>query len=161
MIPEYENSVEQEDIAPEDQTNALIELDDIIYDLWHQYFKPEQKLSKDQKKSLRDKYNRVARKANDLAGLQRHIILTETTHWQEDAAKPVPKPKVNRELAEKVIEHKKESKPKATKLGTKSIIDQILDHHKAGMANKDIVALGFNKSTVNRQVSEYKKKLNG
>lgn len=39
-----------------------------------------------------------------------------------------------------------------------SIIHQILEHHKAGKSNKEICELGFNKSTVNRQVNEYKKR---
>lgn len=45
--------------------------------------------------------------------------------------------------------------------GGKSIIEQILDLHRAGKTNKEIVALGFNKSTVNRQVGEYKKRMEG
>jgi hypothetical protein len=42
--------------------------------------------------------------------------------------------------------------------GGKCIIEQILDLHKAGKSNKEIIAAGFNKSTVARQVSEYKKR---
>lgn len=40
---------------------------------------------------------------------------------------------------------------------TGSIIHQIIEHHKAGLTNPQIIALGFNKSTVGRQVGEYKK----
>lgn len=39
-----------------------------------------------------------------------------------------------------------------------SIIQQIIALHVAGKSNKEIIALGYNKSTVGRQVSEYKKK---
>lgn len=35
------------------------------------------------------------------------------------------------------------------------VIGQILHHHKKGLSNKDIVALGFNYSTVNKQVKKY------
>lgn len=42
--------------------------------------------------------------------------------------------------------------------GAGSIIDQILALHKAGKSRAEIVAAGFNKSTVARQVGEYEKK---
>jgi hypothetical protein len=42
--------------------------------------------------------------------------------------------------------------------GAGSIIDQILTLHKAGKSRAEIVAAGFNKSTVARQVGEYEKK---
>lgn len=38
-------------------------------------------------------------------------------------------------------------------------IKQILDLHKAGKTNKEIVEMGFNKTTVSIQVARYKKKL--
>ena len=44
--------------------------------------------------------------------------------------------------------------------GAGSIIDQILTHYKAGKTRAEIVALGFNKSTVARQCGEYEKNKN-
>ena len=47
------------------------------------------------------------------------------------------------------------------KEGGKSIIEQIIELHEQGLSNKQIVEKGFNKSTVNRQVGEYKKRKEG
>lgn len=53
----------------------------------------------------------------------------------------------------------KSNKRTATKEpGAGSIIEQILTLHKAGKTRAEIVAAGFNKSTVARQVGEYEKK---
>lgn len=49
-------------------------------------------------------------------------------------------------------------KPEPVATGGGSIIQQILALHKQGLSNKEIIAKGFNKSTVARQVSEYKKR---
>lgn len=57
-----------------------------------------------------------------------------------------------------VIKADKPAAPAPSKTGGKSIIEQILELHKAGKSNKEIIAAGFNKSTVARQVSEYKKR---
>lgn len=146
------------DEEQEQEPTAIVELDDFIYDLWHQYFEPEKPITKEQRKVIRDKYNRLAKKANDLAGAQRHIILTESTRWQKDDSKPVPKPVIDRSLADTIINSNKQLKPKAQKMGGKSIIEQIIELHKQGLTNKEIVEKGFNKSTVNRQVCEYKKR---
>jgi hypothetical protein len=64
--------------------------------------------------------------------------------------------KTKPEKAPKVKGAAKTTTPGEPKVG--SIIDQILTHHKAGLSNKEIVEKGFNKSTVNRQVSEFKKR---
>lgn len=44
--------------------------------------------------------------------------------------------------------------------GGKSIIEQIIDLHIQGKSKKEIIEMGYNKSTVNRQVGEYIKKQN-
>lgn len=49
------------------------------------------------------------------------------------------------------------AEPAAKGLG---VVAQIIELHKKGMSNKEIIESGFNKSTVNRQVNEYKKRKN-
>lgn len=75
----------------------------------------------------------------------------KTTVITVDKTKPAPKEK--KAKATTTGEAKVPGEPKAG-----SIIDQILTLHKAGKSNKEIVEAGFNKSTVNRQVSEFKKR---
>lgn len=61
-------------------------------------------------------------------------------------------------LSEIKSRSKKESVTTTGEPQSPGIIEQILAHHKAGKSNKEIVKLGFNKSTVYRQVGEFKKK---
>lgn len=54
-----------------------------------------------------------------------------------------------------VIHEQRTKQPTAPREG--SIIQQIITLHIAGKTNAEIIALGYNKSTVGRQVGEYKK----
>jgi hypothetical protein len=43
------------------------------------------------------------------------------------------------------------------KSGERGIIEQIIDLHKTGKTNKDIIDMGYSKSTVGQQVAKFKR----
>lgn len=150
----------------------ITDLDDLANDLWMRYFKPAQPLAPAEKRELRDSYNQVAEAINKASGFSRVIKLTPSTLWiasKEGAILPAKRPpgaiptgatpqRSNPAPNFKQLAQSKAA-PKVTKEpGGESIIGQIIAHHKAGLSNKQIIELGFNKSTVGRQVGEYKKR---
>lgn len=117
----------------------MVEKDELCDHLWHKYFLPEKPLTSKERKEIMLQYNEVAKEINTIAGFKRVIILTPSTRW-------FPK-KTDRE-------DKTKSQVKAVR---GSIIEQIINLFKQGKTNKEIIMMGYNKSTVSRQISEYKK----
>lgn len=127
--------------------------------------------NKDERKQLVLNYNAVAQHYNERVGREDLTVITRSTVVTNEipaheiaapvkrtAAKPAPAPapvaKRTRTAATTA------AVPGEPKPG--SVIAQILDLHRQGLSNKEIVEQGYNKSTVNRQVNEYKKrKANG
>lgn len=142
----------------------IIDLHDTAHELWMQYFKPPQPMSSAQKRALRERYNLVAKAANDMQGHASLQHITPSTQWipksgQEDltkakAAKPISKP-----AASTTQPAQAKIAPLATLTGGGSgKIAEIIALHLQGKSKKEIIELGYNKSTVNRQVGEYIKK---
>ena len=74
---------------------------------------------------------------------------------------------LNKDSKKKEKEVKKEGKQKPVKKNDsppiprdRGIVAQIIELYKSGKTNKEIVDLGFNRNTVARQVSEFKKREN-
>lgn len=159
---------------PEDDfqlPEKITDLDDLAQTLWMQYFKPAEPLPPTVKRELRDRYNLVADKINKLSGFNRVIKLTPSTLWiasksAEDPTsnlKRMPVQPTTGQIKQRSVpapSFKQLAKSKPVKEPGKGggIIDQIIAHHVSGLSNKEIIALGFNKSTVARQVGEYKKR---
>ena len=120
----------------------MTEKDELCEQLWDKYFLPKTPLSNQERKDLMNQYNEVAKEINQLAGFKRVILLTPSTRWIPDK------------------KEEKESKQVATKVTGGSIIQQIIALYKEGKSNKEIIAMGYNKSTVARQISEHKKQSN-
>lgn len=147
-------------------STMVVDLCDICDDLWNKYFM--EKLSNEEKKIVRDLYNLSAKAANKNAGRDIQQIITASTKWvpkkEEATGKPLPRitPAHAGTITEKPRVGKESdapAKPKKQNGEGGGIIDQILALHKKGLSNKEIIAEGYNKSTVNRQVSEYKKRI--
>lgn len=164
------------------------ELDDIIERLWYEYFCPAQTPKPEVRKRIMTAYNMAANKGNKLAEFIRHQTLTASVRWTPEPGdtgcdmekkifvdiKEFPKKKklaavVHMDTAPKGKERNMQNHAAAV-MGTErpkpvrksgeggSIIEQIIALHKQGLSNKEIIAKGFNKSTVGRQVSEFKKR---
>lgn len=114
--------------------------------LWELYFAtPSTK--KELKEEYQKNYNLGAESYNKRIGFAAMSIISKTT---KDTVRNHPK-----KLNELPLGDKDESlKPKREG----SVIQQIIQLHESGKTNKEIIALGFNKSTVGRQVSEFKKR---
>lgn len=119
-------------------------------------------------------YNKVANECNRVFGREYIVIITSSTKVisakdseEEVEIKAAEKGKTAikpSEIGSPVPKPVKVALPTLSKKipGGKSIIEQILDLYKEGLSNKEIIEKGYNKSTVNRQVAEYKKrKANG
>lgn len=144
---------EQEEKAP--LPNNVIELDNMAHDIWYKYFRPEKPLGKDERKAMMKEYNEIADKRNKLGGFKALIILTPSTVATIPAEKPEPKAKDKSTVTQRTapVAQAAAGEPKP---GSK--IAEIIALHVAGKTNKEIIESGYNKSTVNRQVSEYKKR---
>ena len=152
---------------------SAVELCDLATELWMQYFVPAEPLSSTEKRNLRDKYNMVAKKANDVQGHCVLQLITPSTVWipkKDEVGQPIPPHKgkaANASIKAIAANAKNTAAPAASEApkvqrtpgAGGSIIQQIIALHVEGKSNKEIIALGFNKSTVGRQVSEYKKRL--
>lgn len=166
---------------------SMIEKCDLAHTYWMKFFRPAEPFKSDrEKKAVMDRYNQIVDSINkERPGMM--IKLTMSTKWiptkmyagddgVEQPAPTVRAPKTHseghtpeepqknasrgkvKETPKPTQEPDKPAAPAQTKTGGKSIIEQILELHKAGKSNKEIIAAGFNKSTVARQVSEYKKR---
>lgn len=139
-----------EDILDEEPVGlpeSATELSDLCATLWVNYFSEKNKAAK---KEFKEKYNEAAAAYNKQVGREDMALITANTKQAPEppAEEEEPKPKAKAASA-------KAPAVAVTTGGNK--IAQIIAHHKAGKSNKEIIALGFNKSTVNRQVGEYKK----
>lgn len=158
---------------------------DIIHErLWYEFFTPFAPNKGETKRRILALYNKVVDISNKECGFQRVINLTASTHWAPklDDSGPEMKEAIfvdiiafvapNKQRA-KVIQmqtpvagsmsreqiHKQQSSKQTKQPGKGGgLIEQILALHIAGKSNKEIIAAGYNKSTVGRQVSEYKKR---
>lgn len=165
---------EEEKVPLPTEVNALQE---IIDDLWDQYFNPKTPLKAPEKRALMAKYNEAAVKMNEITGFSRVIILTPSTlvtkkkqnepaettettvHVNKPEGKPVPYVSASKSNADKSTSDAAPEKKSPTILKSEpGKIDKILALHKEGKTNKEIIAMGYNKSTVGRQVAEYKKR---
>lgn len=132
---------------PDEEGNYVIQQQadraEVLKKLWDDYFAAP----KAKKGPIMEQYNKLAKEYNQIAGFTCMTIITSST---KDSVKtrPVNTPTIVKD-GQPVLEPKKGS-----------IIEQILDLHKQGKTNKEIIAMGYNKSTVGRQVSEYKKREN-
>lgn len=139
------------------------DLTDTADQLWEEIAAEKEK---NRKSGLIKIYNKVAEECNRVFGREYIVLITSSTKVisasEQEQQLSVQAAKRG-DVAIKPSELKKIAKatpiPSAKKVpGGKSIIEQILDLHREGKSNKEIVELGFNKSTVNRQVAEYKKR---
>lgn len=133
---------------------SAIEMVDKLLVLWNDYFAAPKK----NKPKLMEEYNKLAQHYNDNTGNKIMVILTDQT---KDSIKTRP---ANVSVVSIAEQNYTTDVPKNSHTNTLnplkkegSIIERILALHKAGKTNKEIIAAGFNKSTVGRQVSEYKK----
>lgn len=156
----------------------IVELSDVADRLWYEFFVPLVPNTPQKKREILELYNTAVKQLNKLAGFTRHINITSSTRWIPNPSESGPdyQKKIFVEIKQftpvttvaKVVNMKKEIvKPSnaapAAAVSKKagpggSIIEQILAHHVSGLSNKEIIALGFNKSTVGRQVGEFKKR---
>lgn len=169
---------EEEFVLPTD----VISLQDLAHTYWMQFFRPKEPLSLTDKKAVINRYNQIAEAINK----QRPgsiVKLTMSTQWiptkmyEQDIAddkptvkapghsntNPAPvnsKPDKSKEPTAPVKKPQANGNTEESPAGGNKI-QQIIALHKAGKSNKEIIEAGYNKSTVARQVSEYKKKNGG
>lgn len=148
-------NLDDEETADEPQM-SLLEMSDKLTELWNDYFAAPKK----KKPLIMEEYNKLAEIYNKRRGAKLMLLLTPTTK-DSISTRPVKEPEVvpkheQNESEDEILQDAPKAEPK-----TGSIIDQIIKLHKQGLSNKEIIAKGFNKSTVGRQVSEYKKRNNG
>ncbi len=126
-----------------------LSLDDIAQEtarLWQDYFRAP-KVKKD---PIQKEYNILANEYNKRVQRKDLVIITSAT---KDNIKYDPAHICSNLSSVKTVESK------VKEFGEDTIIGKILKLHKEGKTNKEIIALGYNKSTVGRQVSEYKKSI--
>lgn len=135
----------------------VVELDDLAMEIWNYYFRPKETLASHERKQLMARYNTVAKKRNELSGFKALIFLTPSTRVEfVDEAKLMRPPGVGAPAKLNFVPPTVSND--APKIQGGAIIQQIIAHYIAGKSNKEIISLGFNKSTVARQVGEYKKR---
>lgn len=165
----------------------IMDLYELAHKLWMAYWLPDEPLTPAQKKELMQRYNEVAAAINKQKP-GTILELTPKTKWVptkmyagdkgiEDKS-VVHLPRENNTTAPatesapvksttKPAPAKKTATPKTEQepatetppAGGSNITAQIVALHKQGLSNAEIVAKGFNKSTVARQVGEYKKRV--
>jgi len=132
--------------------DSVAELDDVASHLYELYFKETDKVIK---KQLMELHNKAAERINKAVGWGRIVIISRATK-EVIQIEEQPAPAVGTKQVVKGIELIQG--PPVEKAGGK--IGQILDLYKSGKTKKEIIAMGYNKSTVHRQTSEYDKKQN-
>jgi len=124
----------------------MVELDDLSHQLLEKFLDVKNYTPKE-RRDIMQQYNKIAEVINKNAGFKRVIILTPSTRivMKNTEAQVSKGDRV-------LIQPKKE-------LFTPEVpvTKQIIILYKNGKTNKEIIAMGFNKSTVARQISEYKK----
>lgn len=125
---------------------------DLSEELLYKYFQPQKPLTAAERKTLMRQYNMVAEKINTIADFKAVIILTPSTRME------LPPREEGKELNAPARAVKAPAPKAAPAPKTSSVIGQIIALHLEGKSKKDIIAAGYNKSTVNRQVGEYIKK---
>ncbi len=142
---------------PLELPKSILELDDLATTLWNHYFRPKELLLAADRKELMARYNAVAKRRNELSGSKILIFLTPSTRLDfVDEAKEIRPPGVGSPAKTNFVPPVVAEN--APKIQGGNIIQQIIAHYLTGKSNKEIIALGFNKSTVARQVGEYKKR---
>ncbi len=132
---------------------SIPELDELCTELWQMYFNPRtEPMDYKARVYLRERYNMAAERRNKLSGIKALVMITPSMRIQAYPGQPLMPIGIHRAVEALVQE------TKVVTIGTGNKIQQILALHKDGKTNKEIVAMGFNQSTVNRQVGEYKKK---
>jgi len=125
---------------------SMVELDDLSHQLLEKFLDVKNYTPKE-RRDIMQQYNKIAEVINKNAGFKRVIILTPSTRivMKNTEAQVSKGDRV-------LIQPKKE-------LFTPEVpvTKQIIILYKNGKTNKEIIAMGFNKSTVARQISEYKK----
>lgn len=143
------NNNDEEEIVPLESL-SLSDLSDKCTELWFNYGASSGK----DKSKVRNEYNTVAEHYNKRVGWKCMSLINSTTIVETKEAFEA------RTEGTAKIEKKKEQSAAAEPVKRSgTIIQQILALHKEGKTNKEIIDAGFNKSTVSRQVSEYKKSL--
>lgn len=131
------NYMETEEVRIEDM--HLMDLQEMSEQLWEQYFAAPKK----DKAPLLAKYNEVAELINKRRGFYACTILTDKTKdtntTRPKREEPVPVPAA-------------EATPKMN-----NVTVQIVELFKTGKTPKEIIAMGYNKSTVGVQIAKYKK----
>lgn len=142
--------------------------------LWFEFFTPLKPNKPETKKKILDLYNRTVAAANKITGQKLLISLTLSTHWRPGAEETGPEitnavftdvrafdykaPPASKSAPNLKKTTTASPKPPPPPTNGGSIIQEILKLHQAGKSNKEIIAMGFNKSTVGRQVGEFKKR---
>lgn len=180
---------------PYNLPDSVAELDDMVAELWYDYFEPKTPFpSRAEKTKVMEHYNAAAQKSNELRHFKAHIILTPSTSWvprreeetwkmhnrrfgpswgedkrprEEDQNVAIAKP--DRQIISYPEAKAKNGQSRASTFENSDapviaskglgIVQQIIELHKQGLSTKEIIAKGFNKNTVNRQVSDYKRSL--
>lgn len=143
--------MQQNDNLLEQETpTGLYEMALFLEKLWNAYFlSPKQK-----KEPYQKRYNSIAEQYNRQVNFKAMTIINATT---KDTAKSSPMQAPGVLMPTHLVEKRVTAACMPKREG--SVIAQILEHHKAGLTNQEIIAKGFNKSTVGRQVCEYKKRI--
>jgi len=147
---------------------SVAELHDLHAELWLNYFQPAEPLKKEHRRKLRERMNLVANTANQKQGFGALQKITESTHWIPDPSKPKEPAKAagkgitGRTGVQKPVKETTAA-PQSTVDGTQKggKVAEILNLYKSGKSRKEIIEMGYNKNTVNRQIGEYEKAQKG
>lgn len=138
-----------------DLPSSVTELDDLASSLFTQYFAPKTPLISEDRRILMENYNLAAERRNKLSGFNALIKITRSTRIEFKEGDNVPGVGAV-PLVKRPVSTIPTNGPVPVEGGNK--IQQILALHDKGLTNAEIIKLGFNKSTVGRQVGEYKKR---
>jgi len=156
---------------------------EIVNRLWYEFFTPAVKHTNQLKRDILHMYNLTAMQENKLAGFNRVITLTPSTRWKP---LPMDEgPESSNKIFVDIIPFTKQKANVVARPATAGLapffravttpatstavplpqrtaegigkIAQIIILHKQGNTNKEIIAMGYNKTTVSIQVNRYLK----
>lgn len=141
-----------------EQTNTLSlpELSDRCAELYINYF------AEKRNKEIRDQYNIAAQEYNKRTGRNDMVIITSNTKDNVTTQKGEARLFVEEQniiIKKKDKSAAKEKEIPSTTIKSGGTVAKIIELHKSGLSNKQIIEMNFNKNTVNRQISEYKKSI--
>lgn len=136
---------------------SLVELSDLATERWYNYSKNPTLENAAAHNEIASLYNSRV-KFNALQIIKHGKTNVDAALFIEEGAELSTVPTLQLNRTPNTAATTTKAAPTAAPAQEGSIIHQILELHKAGKSNKEIIELGFNKSTVGRQVGEYKKR---